>query len=167
MTTRGKQRRMQHRRYAQIELRPRIALAPDVEVPADTFGALAHAVQPKMSLRRLTLDHALVDTAAVVCDTETKLTLVEANLHPDTARLRMVKRVAQGLDGNPVDLELHDWPQRLRCALGVDLDARRHLLSDASSVPIFLMASTRSLVSTAAERNPCTASRACVVASVA
>jgi hypothetical protein len=79
-------------------------------VSADTFGALAHPLQPKMSLRRLTVDHTFVDTAAIIRYTETKLTFVEANLHPDTACVRMLKRVAQGLDGNPVDLELHDWP---------------------------------------------------------
>ena len=73
-----------------------------------TPGALAHAVQPEMSVERLTVDHALVDTAPIVRDTETKLTFVEANLHPDTARVCMVKGVAQGLDSDPVDLELHD-----------------------------------------------------------
>src|SRR5262249_9393201 len=111
-------------RNDQVDFSTESCLTPHVEMPADDFGALAHAGQSEMSLA-LVFENLRIDSLAVVAHAHLQLRVVVPNFDFDVTRVRVAKRIAQRLAGDAVDVVAEDRMQRPRRALDGDVDDGR------------------------------------------
>ena len=168
MTTRSASRRRVDRagRKAQLHLRACADFAPHRQGASNRGGALRHAAQSVVSFDTLGREHRRIDALAVVPHPQSEFIVVVADLDLDPPGLRVPKRIPQRFRRNLVDLVTNDRVQVPRLSLDRDTECRRRLAlaSVASSSPKVLIATARSLRSTADARRPCTASRPSVIA---
>src|SRR5208337_2514003 len=77
-------------------------LAPDFQLSADRFGALAHARYAIVS-RASFLEHARINTGAVIPHPHSELPRIIPDFDFDLLRPRMAEGIAQRFSGNAVD----------------------------------------------------------------
>lgn len=73
-------------RNAELDLRAGIRCSPDGQLAADQSGALAHAMEPKVSRTPLIRQEDRVDALAIIPNPQSQLPLIVAELDPGRAR---------------------------------------------------------------------------------
>jgi len=79
-------------------------LTPYFQLSADTPGALAHALQAKVSRAPFLAEHPRIDTDPIVPHSDAKVPFGIPDLDFDSTRPRVVEGVTQGLSRDSVDL---------------------------------------------------------------
>ena len=103
-----------HRRGdSQFQLRVSPVFAPDFQLSAGTFRALAHAGQTVVTGAPFLAKHIRIDSGSVVPHPDAKLPYIVPDFHFDSPRPRVVERVAQRLARNAVDVIPQDRMQVL------------------------------------------------------
>src|SRR5271157_824710 len=120
-------------RYRQFHLRAGALRAPDCQLSADRFGALADARQSPVSLARALLEDLAVDALAIIANSQPEELAVVGDFGLDAAGVRVVKGVSQVLARNPVDLVLQDRRQGLPRSFHSHLECRRFALRTGRS----------------------------------
>jgi len=109
---------------AQLHLRAGSQFAPEIHVPANAFGALAHPRQAPVSGEPFVTNHARVNAASIIPDSDPKLPVAIPDFHFDTPRPCVAKCIAQPFPCNPVDLVPQDRMKLLWRTFHLDQESR-------------------------------------------
>src|SRR4029453_17528427 len=103
-------------RYAQLHFGAYVWLAPHGQLTSHYGGAFPHPTQPVVALFAQSGQPRRFDAVAVVAHDETKVPVVIPDVNVDVSCPSMLKRVADGLRRDLVDLVTGDWMQIARVA---------------------------------------------------
>ena len=104
-------------RNAQLDFRAGTKLAPDGQLTAYEIGALAHAMQTKMSGTTVAAEYLRIDSRSVIADSQPELTFIIADFHFDLVRLCVAEGIAHRLTCDPIDFVPKDRMKIPRPAL--------------------------------------------------
>ena len=112
------------RRHLQIDLRPTVPGSPHAQLAAHLAGALPHTRQAPVTGAITSLQHALIDAAAVIAYAHMQSRGLVRQLRHDILRTRVAECIGQRLPPDQQNLFLHDGLQRPRLAFHRDLEIR-------------------------------------------